>query len=159
MKQHELSIWLRIVVAILTVFLLLICIFAVPMFGKSAVWHYRELTFLRWSVPVFLWFTALPVFLSLFLAWRIFSEIGRDNSFCRKNAIRLRAISILALIDTVLYIAAAIFMAAVGALVLSLLIRFIVIILFGAAMSVACAALSHLTRKASDLKDDSDLTI
>ena len=38
------------------------------------------------------------------LVWKMATEIGRDNSFCMKNALRLRTCSLLAAADTLYYI-------------------------------------------------------
>ena len=44
--------------------------------------------------------SAVPIAIALVLFWQICTEIGRDNSFCHKNAGRLTAIGFCALIDT-----------------------------------------------------------
>jgi hypothetical protein len=102
---------------------------------------------------------APAVIASLVLAWRIFAEIGRDNSFCEKNALRLRGISRLALLDTVLYILFAVVQACLGQLHPEFIPMYLAVIFVGAAMTITTAALSHLTRKAADLKSENDLTI
>ena len=80
-------------------------------------------------------------------------------SFCRKNADRLRACSLLALLDTVLYLLAAVVLAYFHLLHISLIIGGVVLCAIGSAVSVCCAALSHLTRKAADMQSENDLTI
>ena len=44
--------------------------------------------------------SAIPVAIALALFWRICTEIGRDNSFCRRNARWLSGIGFCALLDT-----------------------------------------------------------
>ena len=44
--------------------------------------------------------SAIPIAVALILFWQICTEIGRDNSFCHKNASRLTGIGFCALVDT-----------------------------------------------------------
>ena len=173
MAQKELSLLLKVVVAVVAVFLLLVCALFVPLLGHEVTWFFdsettgiaAEVTRLLGSravgigTEVFIWLTAIPGFIALFLAWRIFAEIGRNNSFCTENAKRLRLISRLALVDTVLYMARAVALFTFGLMHPSVLLVLAAVILFGTAMTVAGAALSHLTQKAADMKADNDLTI
>ena len=57
------------------------------------------------------------------------------------------------------YVVLAVAVLAVGPKHPSVPLIFIAVTLFGAAVTVVCAALSHLTQKAADLKNDNDLTI
>ena len=45
--------------------------------------------------------SAIPIAVALILFWQICTEIGRDNSFCHKNASRLTGIGFCALVDTI----------------------------------------------------------
>ncbi len=158
MGQKELSKLLRGLVVLVGAFVLVMCALVAPMLGEEAA-LVTERSAVRWVVTVFLWLTAVPGFAALFLAWRIFGEIGRDNSFCLENAMRLRSISHLALLDTVVYIAATVVLAVVNLLHPGAFLVLAAAILIGSVATVACAALSHLTRKAAELKSDNDLTI
>ena len=163
MGQKELSLLLKVVVVVLTVFLAAVLIFFVPMLGHTVADYYmgdpvKSVVF-GWIVPVIVAASSVPGFIALWLAWRIFTEIGRNNSFCAGNARRLRAISRLALGDTCVYVVLAVSVLALGPKHPSVPLIFVAVTLFGAAVTVCCAALSHLTQKAADLKDDNDLTI
>lgn len=101
--------------------------------------------------------SAIPVVIALVLFWRICTEIGRDNSFCHKNARWLSAIGFCALIDTGY--------CAVGTVTLELMVGSPVWLLgmcvcaAGFAIALAAFLLSHLVLKAADLKSENDLTI
>ena len=166
MGQKELSLLLKIVVAVLAVFLTLaLAFFLPPLAHEMRLFFSESLTegaagaLAYYVVPGVIVLSSVPCFAALWLGWRIFTEIGRNNSFCVENAKRLRAISRLSLADTAVYIVLFSVFFAMGAAHPSLMLIYIVIILFGAAMAIICAALSHLTQKAADLKSDSDLTI
>ena len=101
--------------------------------------------------------SAIPVAIALALFWRICTEIGRDNSFCRRNARWLSGIGFCALLDTGY--------CAVGTVTIELLVGSPIWILgmgvcmVGLAIALAAFLLSHLVLKAGELKDENDLTI
>lgn len=101
--------------------------------------------------------SAIPIAVALVLFWQICTEIGRDNSFCHKNAGRLSGIGFCALVDTGY--------CAVGTVTLEILVGSPIWVLglmvctVGLAIALAAFLLSHLVLKAADLKSDNDLTI
>lgn len=101
--------------------------------------------------------SAIPIAIALVLFWQICTEIGRDNSFCHKNAGRLTGIGFCALIDTGY--------CAVGTVTLEILVGSPVWVLglgvctVGMAIALAAFLLSHLVLKAADMKAENDLTI
>lgn len=167
MGQKELSVLLKIVVAVLAVFLALALAFFLPPLAHEVYLFCLDLEMTETTswvlggclLPSAVSLSAIPCFAALWLAWRIFTEIGRNNSFCDANARRLRLISRLALADTVVYVVLSVFLCFLGIAHPSIVLVMSAIILFGAAITVVCAALSHLTKKAADLKSDNDLTI
>ena len=159
MKQKELSVWLRVVVVLIGLAVLFLGVVFLPALGRDTVDMNPELSHLFWPCLLFLWATLLPVLAALVLAWLIFAEIGRDNSFCMENARRLRAISILALIDTMLYIVWIVALGMLNVLHPSVLIGSVCIVFMGVGFTVGAAALSHLAQKAAALKDENDLVI
>jgi len=101
--------------------------------------------------------SVIPIAIALVLFWRICTEIGRDNSFCHRNASRLTGIGFCALVDTGY--------CAVGTVTLELLVGSpiwvtgLMVCTLGLAIALAAFLLSHLVLKAADLKADNDLTI
>lgn len=101
--------------------------------------------------------SAIPIAIALVLFWMICTEIGRDNSFCRKNAGLLTGIGLCALVDTGY--------CAVGTVTLEFLAGSAVwlvglgVCVLGLAIALAAFLLSHLVLKAADLKSENDLTI
>lgn len=159
MKQKELSLWLKTLIVVAFACCGAAAAWLVPCIGQEAVIKELGDAWLFWPCLVFFWLTLIPVIWCLVLAWRIASEIGRDNSFCTENALRLRTVSRLALADTIAYLLGAIALTAVGALQLPGLLVFLAVMILGSALAVGMAVLSHLIAKAADLKTDSDLTI
>lgn len=101
--------------------------------------------------------SAIPIAIALVLFWQICTEIGRDNSFCHKNASRLTGIGFCALIDTGY--------CAVGTVTLEILVGSpiwvtgLMVCTVGMAIALAAFLLSHLVLKAADMKTENDLTI
>lgn len=101
--------------------------------------------------------SAIPIAIALVLFWQICTEIGRDNSFCHKNASRLTGIGFCALIDTGY--------CAVGTVTLEILVGSpiwvtgLMVCTVGMAIALAAFLLSHLVLKAADMKAENDLTI
>ncbi len=159
MKQQELSRWLRVVVAVGWVICVLLAFVVGPLLAAEAVLVEPRLAWLKWPCLTALWLGVGIVAVALGFAWRIFAEIGRDNSFCMENARRLRVISILALSDTLLCVAVMLALLLLRVLLPGMLLLMLLITAVCAGITVAAAALSHLTVKAAQMQDENDLTI
>jgi hypothetical protein len=159
MKQDAFSKYLKGLVIAMAVLGMLLCVFFVPGFGKDIVKVNPALTYLYYPSLGFVYFTAIPVYIVLWNAWRIFCNIGKNNSFCFENSTRLKNIAYLASADTLLYVAAAIALLSMDALGWNALIFIVIIVFIGFAMAIVCSSLSHLVDKAATLKEENDLTI
>ena len=159
MRQKELSRWLRCVVVIGWIACLLLAGVVVPKLAADAAVDLPEFAYLAMPCLAIFWLGMIPVILALWYAWRIFGEIGRDNSFCRENARRLRIISWLALADTILCVLSMIALLLLNALHPGVFLLMLLIAVIGAGLAVAAAALSHLTLKAALLQEENDLTV
>lgn len=118
-----------------------------------------EFTWLVKPATVAVSLSAIPIAAALVLFWRICTEIGRDNSFCHKNAGRLSGIGFCALADTAYCVVGTvtIFMITGGHPGVFLVAATAIFI--GLAIALAAFLLSHLVLKAAELKDEHDLTI
>lgn len=171
MKQKELSILLRVVVILCALVWLVFANWFGRMLGLAIVDGAYVLAY-----PLLLCLMLLPPLVVFWDAWNIFTQIGKNNSFCVENARRLRRISHCALIDTVLDLVMLVYgvifrfkfaaeiapddiMSQMGDDLFGAVIRFLFVAFIGVAVTVAAAALSHLTLKAADLQDENDLTI
>ncbi len=101
--------------------------------------------------------SAVPIIVALALFWKICTEIGRDNSFCHKNARWLSGIGVCAMIDTGY--------CAIGTVTLELIagspiwLLGTAVCVVGLAIALAAFLLSLLVLKAADMKAENDLTI
>ena len=101
--------------------------------------------------------SAIPIIIALVLFWMICTEVGRDNSFCRKNARYLSGIGFCALVDTGYYAVGTVTLEALAGSPVWLLGLGVCVV--GLAIALAAFLLSHLVLKAAELKSENDLTI
>lgn len=158
-KQNELSLWLKLIIILCGCFGLLFCIYIGPETGRAVLLSSESLKGLYKPFVLFIWITGIPFFSALFLGWKICSEIASDKSFTVKNANRLKRISILSMTEGILYIGALLYIFVAGRYHTSVLVILLLILFFSVVISIFTSLLSHLIRKASEIKDDNDLTI
>ena len=103
--------------------------------------------------------TAIPCGGALLRFWRIADNIGRDRSFCRENVRHLLAISRYALVCVGWCLVVTAAFTVMGVIHLSFVAAALFLMLAGAAVAVAAAALAHLTEKAARIKEENDLTV
>ncbi len=160
MTQQNLSKWLKAVIIGTGIFGLIVFGWLVPFYGASIRSLYPEFSYCYWPWLVFLWLCAVPCFVSLFFGWKIAENIGADNSFSFENSKNLKTISALAAGDSAFFLLgnwALVFMNMNHpgiALIFAPLVVFV-----GIAISVVCAAVSHLVYKSAVMKTENDLTI
>ena len=159
MKQKELSRWMKAIVVLGFICVLFLDAVWVPELGKDLAGNTPELQHMFWPCLIYFWISTIPVMVFMALVWKMATEIGRDNSFCMKNALRLRTFSLLAAADTLYYIIGGVVLLSMNLLHIGIAIIGLGVCAVGAAISVLCAALSHLTRKAADMRSENDLTI
>ena len=147
MKRTELALLLKGLAIIAGGMALVLCGPVAASIGERIAQQNPEFRFLFWPCLIFLWITAVPFYVALGYAWKIFNEIAGNHSFCLQNALRLKRISVLALIDTLLYVGVVIVLLAVQILHPGILLLVLIIMMVGAAVSAASAALSHLVEK------------
>lgn len=159
MEQRTLVRWLKLLVVFAAVCGIALCVGILPMAGKRLADIYPEFSYCYLPWLIFLWILAVPCFIALVLAWKIFGNIEKDCSFCMENADALQKISYLAAAD-----AGFLFLGNVLFLLLNMnhpavLLGACMIVVVGIGISVAAAVLSHLVGKAAKLQEENDLTI
>lgn len=159
MNQISLSKWLKGIIAGMAVCGGIIYFYLIPYWGKEMAGAYPEYAYCYWPWLSVLWVSAIPCYFALFFGWKIVSEIGKDNSFSRKNAEYLKRISILATAESVYFFGANLVLMMMGmnhpgVFLLSLFVDFA-----GIAAAIVSAALSHLVQKAAEIREENELTI
>lgn len=106
----------------------------------------------------------MPCYATLVCSWKITDEIGKDNSFCRKNANLLKLISIFSASDSAFFFTGNIILLLLnmnhpGIVLLVFILLALVVVFAGIAITVTAASLSHLVYKAAQIREENELTI
>ena len=126
---------------------------------EQLIERYPEFSGWYWPWLIFLWAVGIPCYAVIILLLKIASKIANNRSFSIENANYLKWISWIAAIDSAFFfVGNAVFML-LGMSHAGVLIGMMILLLFGIAISVAAAVLSHLVKKAAALQEENDLTI
>ena len=160
MKQSEMSGYLKIVTLLVGVFLLVFVLWFLPLVLKDTLVEAAGTDGYK-GTCLLVCISAVPALLSLVRFWGICGSIGRDQSFSPVNALRLKRMSQYMLTDAALYAGFLVWFFAAGWYKKAAWLLFAVLlaIFISVALTVLCAALSHLVQKASALKEEQELTI
>ncbi len=159
MKQKSLSNWLKAIIIGMGIIGLVFYGLVVPELGNDLVSHYPEYSSAYYLWIGFLWLTAVPCYIVLYFAWKISDNIGKDNSFCKENAVSMKHISTLAAGDSIFFFAGNIIYLIIGFNHPSIVLAALAVVFIGISIAVAAAVLSHLILKATEMKEENDLTI
>lgn len=159
MTQRVLSLWMKIIIVLFAVCGIAIFFVAVPIIGNDFANSYPEYSYCFMPWLVFIEIMAIPCYIVLGYAWRIAQSISNEKAFTAKNSQRLKRVSLLALVTSLYF-----FIGNMAFLLLSMnhpsiFILSCICIFIGVSISVASAVLSYLVNKASQLQEQSDLTI
>ncbi|MBQ3379141.1 MAG: DUF2975 domain-containing protein [Clostridia bacterium] len=159
MGQRTLSVLLKVIICLIGVCGLVIYLAVIPMYGNMLVDKYPEYAGAYQPWIIFIWLTAIPCYIDMFLVWRIADNIGRDKSFSRKNAAYLKWISFITAADSLVFFAVNIIFVMAGISHPGVALASLIVVFFGVAVCVISAALSHLVMKAALLQEENELTI
>ena len=159
MSQLKLSKWLKAVIVGAVICGSILYFYVFPFWGSEIVTSNSEYSSWYWPWLIYLWITSIPCYAVLVCSWKIADQIGKDQSFCRKNAALLKLISILAAIDSAIVFAGNMILLFLNKNHPGIVFLSIFIIFIGIAVTVTAACLSHLVLKAAQLREENDLTI
>jgi hypothetical protein len=159
MNQLKLSKWLKAIIIGAGICGTVIYFYVFPFWGKDIVASNPECSFCYWIWLLFLWITSIPCYATLVCSWKIADEIGKDNSFCRKNANLLKLISIFAASDSAFFFTGNIILLLLNMNHPGIVLLAFVVVFAGIAITVTAASLSHLVYKAAQIREENELTI
>lgn len=159
MKRLELTKWLEIIAILAGILGFIFLLFILPSIGLDIIRVNPEYAYMYYPTMFYLIITAIPFYMVLFEAWKIFKEIEKDNSFSLINAKSLFKISRISLVEVLLFFISAILLITQDLLHPSILILIILIMFIAFAVSICSAVLSHLVEKAITIQQENDLTI
>lgn len=131
----------------------------VPQFAEHVAHFWPDYEDFATAAVIYVNVGFVPFYGALVLAWQVFSAIGRDESFTRANARRVRVASWLALFEVAYLLGGLIWFGTRQALAAVTVLAFLGLTLLGLAAAVLCYALSVLILQAAEMKEEADLTI
>ena len=159
MNQLKLSKWLKAIIIGAGICGTVIYFYIFPFWGKDIVASNPEFSSYYWIWLLFLWITSMPCYATLVCSLKIADEIGKDNSFCRKNANLLKLISILASSDSLFFFTGNIILLLLNMNHPGIVLLSFFVVFAGIAITVIAASLSHLVYKAAQIREENELTI
>lgn len=159
MKRTTVTWLLRSVLVLALLALLALLVVFVPTYMRHVVDVMPGISSWYVIAQVFGWVVAVPVFIALWLLWRVFGTISEGNAFSQENAKRLRLIWQLALIDLVPVVGMGIFLLVNNAMPRFLSLCFGAAVMTALIAALVCFALSGLVSSAADISDENKLTI
>jgi len=158
MKQKEMSHVLKALTVLSVFACLVLMVVVLPFLAVHYVGDPAD-TYLYWPFLLISWSGFLPILVISAIAWGLFREIGQDNSFCEKNAQRLRLISYLAVVGVAIWLAGVAFIVLTGVPAMGIIVAFLMAMTIMLVLAITSTCLSHLTAKAAALKLEQDLTV
>lgn len=120
---------------------------------------YPEFSYCYHPWLIFLWILAVPCFIALVLAWKIFKNIEEDHSFCMENADGSSEDFFFGSSRFSGFVCRKCVVLLLNMNHPSILLGACIVVVVGIGISVAAAVLSHLVRKAAKLQEENELTI
>ncbi len=159
MQQKSLAIWLRVIMVFVSIVAAVFLLWVLPVTVREMGEGFPEFAMLTLPCLISVWACAIPVAVAIVSFFRITGEVGRDNSFCEKNAKLLKLIGIMAVVDTGITTFVLALTSIYNAINGGALILMFTVIVFGLTVAIMAFVLSHLVLKASKLREDNELTI
>lgn len=159
MKQSTLAKWLKVIAVLVAVMGAVIFFVVMPVLGRQVLLLNESNDFMFLPALIFIWMMAVPFYIAVVRFFMIGVEIGRDNSFSRKNIRSLDIIGRMAIFDVIALFSGGVALYFMGMLSAASLLIALFVCIVGVSVSIICAALGHLVQKAIDLKEENDLTI
>ena len=162
MEKKTMTRLLRAALVIGGVLLAAIFFGLVPVYGQYMAKDVApEFAFAFWPCLIWAWCFAVPIFIALIPAWKVFGSISAPGgAFTRANARSLRLIADLAFLDALIFPAGMVIVGMMGAGSPGLTVLVTPAVMFAcAAVGLAALVLSHLVDDAAIIKEENDFTI
>lgn len=155
MEQRKLAIWLKAIMVGLGVIGAVLLGAVIPYLTKQIGGTNGKPMVLN----VWIWTSAIPVYIVFFLVWKIADSIGINQSFSFVNAKRIARISQLAAGDALYWFIGLVVFLFRKQVTVHAFASGMFVVFTGVCIALAAAIFSHLVQKAAVLQNQEDLTI
>lgn len=156
MKHKKIANWLKAITIVLGIMGII--------FFSGLTWMAFELKEIGGENPLwmwifFSWYIAVLCYLVLFEFWRICTQIGKNNSFSKENAMYFHHMGLYGIGGVIGFVGRVLWLVMIQRVDVLNMGLSIGEILLAIVFTVLCEALSRLVRYAHDMKQENDLTI
>ncbi len=159
MENTVLSRRLKAVIIALGVLGALVYCIALPLMGMDMVFAYPEFSDFYWPWLIFFWASGVPCYLVLIYGWMVTENIAEGHPFTHENAKLIKRIAQFAIWDTVYFLIGNVILFLLGMSHPGIVLLSFAVVLAGVVFSIVASALSSFVTRASNLQEQSDLTI
>lgn len=150
---------LKISIALVSIIILLLCIFWLPYMANISAETYPEVAYLKYPILLGIYFSCLPFYIGVFHTFKLLKLIDKEKAFTERACKSLRYITFSAIVIIAFYTIGFIYLKAEDALppILGLLGTAIIFTSF--IIGVFASVLRGLLMKVVEIKNENDLTI
>lgn len=159
MENIVLSRRLKAVIIALGVLGALVYFIALPLMGMDLAFTYPEFSSFYWPWLIFFWVSGIPCYFVLIYGWFVTENIAAGHPFTHENAKHIRKIALFAIWDTVYFLIGNVIFFLLGMSHPAIVLLSFAVVLAGVVFSIVASALSSFVTRASNLQEQSDLTI
>lgn len=155
------TLFLKMAVILIGIPILALCIFLVPKIGNFAGELYPEMAYMKSLVLIDMYAAATPFFFALYQAFKLISNIDKNQAFSELSVIALKNIKYCAFTISTLYLLGMPLYYLMGKRVdpPSFIPMGLVIIFSSMVIAVFAAVLQRLLQEAINIKSENDLTV
>ena len=159
MNKNTLAMLLKLMITGMGICGLFIYFIFFPQAGQFIVSRFPEYSHCYRPWLGFLWLTGIPCAAVLVLMWKFSTTVKQDRVFIKDNVLRVTMICYLAVFDSLFFVAGNILYLFLGMNHPSVVIASLGVAFLGACIAIVSAAIADFINRATELKEENDLTI
>lgn len=159
MKQTNVSKWMKGITIAMAVMGIVFFAVMVPYIAKAYLDTHEGLEALWIPMLIFDGVTGVFCYTILFQFWKVCIQIDNENTFSKENEIAFGKMGTILLLLALIWVAGLIGLFAGGIANGELICMMLVLIFIWVVIAGMCKALSKLIEKASEIREENDLTI
>lgn len=150
---------LKASLVIVSIIILMLCIFWLPYMARSTVELFPEVSYLKYPILFGIYLTCIPFYIGIFQTFKLLRLIEKEDAFTDDASKSLRVITLSSICVIVLYIMGIVYLDIENALPPGLVLLGLTIIFAAFIIAVFSATLKALLIKVIKIKNENDLTI
>lgn len=150
---------LKASLVIVSIIILMLCIFWLPYMARHTVELFPEVAYLKYPILFGIYLTCIPFYIGIFETFKLLRLIEKEDAFTEDASKSLRVITLSAICVVALYIMGIVYLDIENTLPPGLALLGLTIIFAAFIIAVFAAVLKALLMKVIKIKNENDLTI